>query len=379
MQIIPVASGKGGVGKSLVAANLSIALAQAGHDVILADLDLGGSNLHIMLGIQAISGGLGVFLKARKTRLSDHVIPTNYENLRFIPGDTEIPGLANLTAAEKQKLLSGLKGLACEFLVLDLGAGTGVAVIDFFLLSSRGIIVIMPTLTSTLNSYLFLKNALFRLLFQLARPKSKAWQILKKPSEGGKSEFKYNLIELLKRLKSQDTKIFNAFQAKVRRFMPRLILNLMENEKDAAFAERLRRSLHEYLGLEVEHLGVIYRDVVQDIALNSRIPILVYKPHSILSQAICRVADKILSHPDSDEGLLDFDPDEAFQAAEIEARIDFQEKVRSIGELMQSGSLSEGDLLDIIKQQYIELSNLKKENQLLKLKLSKAVRDGFLP
>jgi MinD-like ATPase involved in chromosome partitioning or flagellar assembly len=44
MRVIPIASGKGGVGKSLVAANLSVALAQAGKRVVLADLDLGGSN-----------------------------------------------------------------------------------------------------------------------------------------------------------------------------------------------------------------------------------------------------------------------------------------------------------------------------------------------
>ena len=50
MQIIPVASGKGGVGKSLLSANLAIALGQAGKKVVLADLDLGASNLHLVIG-----------------------------------------------------------------------------------------------------------------------------------------------------------------------------------------------------------------------------------------------------------------------------------------------------------------------------------------
>ena len=50
--IIPIASGKGGVGKSFVAANLSIALAELGNQVIVADLDFGGSNLHTCLGIK---------------------------------------------------------------------------------------------------------------------------------------------------------------------------------------------------------------------------------------------------------------------------------------------------------------------------------------
>ncbi|NBQ39078.1 MAG: MinD/ParA family protein, partial [Alphaproteobacteria bacterium] len=62
MQIIPIASGKGGVGKSLVAANLAIALAQAGKNVVLADLDLGGSNLHLILGLRGIPVGIGTWI-----------------------------------------------------------------------------------------------------------------------------------------------------------------------------------------------------------------------------------------------------------------------------------------------------------------------------
>ena len=61
MQVLPIASGKGGVGKSLVAANLSVALAQAGKRVYLVDLDLGASNLHLLLGISGIKKGLGTY------------------------------------------------------------------------------------------------------------------------------------------------------------------------------------------------------------------------------------------------------------------------------------------------------------------------------
>jgi flagellar biosynthesis protein FlhG len=80
VRIIPVASGKGGVGKSLVSANLSIALAQAGKRVVLADLDLGASNLHLILGFRAYKNGLGTYLSApryaSRTSSTRRTIPT---------------------------------------------------------------------------------------------------------------------------------------------------------------------------------------------------------------------------------------------------------------------------------------------------------------
>ena len=95
MQIIPIASGKGGVGKSLIAANLAIALGQAGKKVVLADLDLGASNLHLVLGIQGRKNGIGSFL-IKAAEFKDIIVDTDYENLRFVPGDSEIPGFFDL-------------------------------------------------------------------------------------------------------------------------------------------------------------------------------------------------------------------------------------------------------------------------------------------
>jgi Mrp family chromosome partitioning ATPase len=63
--IIPIASGKGGVGKSFVSSNLAIALAQKGHRVIAVDLDFGGANLHSFLGLANRYPGIGDFLQAR--------------------------------------------------------------------------------------------------------------------------------------------------------------------------------------------------------------------------------------------------------------------------------------------------------------------------
>jgi flagellar biosynthesis protein FlhG len=157
------------------------------------------------------------------------------------------------------------------------------------------------------------------------------------------------------------------------------VLNLLDDPSDADKAGKLRRSAREYLGVEIEHFGVIYRDELQDIALGSRLPIIRYKPTSVLSQAVYRIAEKVLLL-DDDEALMDIeDLDDTFQAAEAEAETDFQTKRENLEELLQSGALTMGDLIEAIRAQTFEIQSLRRENQLLKTKLVRALEEGFRP
>ena len=119
MQIIPVASGKGGVGKSLFSANLAIALGRAGKKVILADLDLGASNLHLVIGQQSPKVGIGTYI-AGKSTLEELITPTDYNNVYFIAGDSEIPGLSSLKLSQKNSLIKHFQDCQADFLILDL-------------------------------------------------------------------------------------------------------------------------------------------------------------------------------------------------------------------------------------------------------------------
>jgi ATPases involved in chromosome partitioning len=162
--IIPIASGKGGVGKSFLAANLGIELAHSGKNVIVADLDFGGSNLHTCLGIHNVNPGIGDFLRARIGSLEDQLVSTDTENLRFLAGDVRSPFLANMHHAQKMRLIHNLKKLDCEFLILDLGSGSTYNTLDFFGMTQLGLIVTTTEHTSTMNMLTFLKLFAFRII-----------------------------------------------------------------------------------------------------------------------------------------------------------------------------------------------------------------------
>ncbi len=370
MQILPIASGKGGVGKSLVAANLSIALAQAGNDVILADLDLGGSNLHTILGMRAPARGIGTYLSRKGPGFDDIVLPTDYANLRFIPGDAEIPGIANLKSYQKRTLVKNLLALEADFLVLDLGSGTSYNTLDFFLLSSRGIIVSVPSMTAILNAYLFLKNSVFRLITHCFNARGPAGEYLKSLWEGGEKLQRAYIPTILPELRDRDLKGYEEFISRRDAYKPWLVMNLLDDPKDTGKAGKIRRSCLHYLGIDLDHLGVIYRDALQDTALSAGLPILVYKPLSVLSQAVSRIADKVMESKVEGMRLPAMDDvDDNYAAAEMEAEIDYETKIVNMKDLLHSGALSEGDLIETIRSQQYEISRLRKENNFLKTKI----------
>lgn len=376
MQIIPIASGKGGVGKSLVSANLAIALAQSGKRVVLADLDLGASNLHLVLGNQSPKAGLGTFLTGN-SEFEEIIVPTDYANLMFIPGDSEIPGMSSIKAAQKNMLIKKLQASNCDFLLIDLGAGTHLSILDFFLLSPQGILVTAPTVTAILDGYLFLKNAVFRLMYNSFKKNSKAYAYLEKLKNDAASMQRLYIPKLIDAIAEVDPENAELFRRRMKQFRPRLILNMLESPKDAEKALKIRRSCKEYLGVELEHLGVIYRDVLQDIALASRLPIIVYKPQSVLAQAIYRIADKVRNSE-----TLSFDQylaasSDSFTNAEEDAAQDFETKMTYIEDLVGTGTLTIEDVADVIKAQQYEITQLKKENALLKQKILKAHSQGF--
>ena len=380
MQIIPVASGKGGVGKSLLSANLAIALGQSGKKVVLADLDLGASNLHLVLVQQAPKQGLGTWLTGHG-EFKDIIIKTDYKNVDFIAGDSEIPGLSTLKAPQKSKLIKAFKNIDADFLIIDLGAGTHQIILDLFLLSPQGIVVTAPAVTATLNGYLFLKNAVFRLMHSSFKSTTPAAKMITKLKQDATSLQRLYIPRLIEEIRKVDPVSADKFERNLKTFRPRLIMNMIEDPKDADRAQRIRVSCNQYLGLDIEHLGIMYKDSLEDRALASRLPVIVYKPQSVLSQAIYRISEKILAADTITFGD-NFIPDEdmtsfSFEQASEEAAEDFELKLSGIQDLLGSGALTTGELIETIKMQNYELTQVRKENNLLKSKLVKAVQQGF--
>src|SRR5262249_1996186 len=132
-RVISVGGGKGGVGKSVLTANLAVALAETGRKVVLADLDLGAASQHLLLGVPSCRSGIRPLIEGSVADLRQALTPTAVPNLSLLAGTGDVLDAAGIGHEAKLLLLRKLRALEAV-VVLDVGAGIGYNALDFFLL-----------------------------------------------------------------------------------------------------------------------------------------------------------------------------------------------------------------------------------------------------
>jgi flagellar biosynthesis protein FlhG len=375
--IIPVASGKGGVGKTVISINLAYALASLGKRVVLVDLDFGGANIHTCLGYEHAPDGIGNFLNEKKgLKLADYILTTDNDRLQFIPGDAEMVGIANITAYQKKKLVKELTELDTEYVVLDLGAGSAFNTIDFFMLSSLGIIVATPEITSILNAYAFLKNSIFRLISMGLKKHKSVHDIFEKHLvKGGESAWKVS--QLMDKLSEVDPAIHAEAVSLMSSFNPKIIINMALKPKDLAMGERLRKISSSYLNIDMEYLGFLYRDKIVEESIAGRTPLATLKPGNQTFQTIIRIAYKIINAKKFPYYILDIDNyDESLEVLLDEATDDFVARIEGYEELATENLISVTELLSIVKNLEYENLELKQKNEKLETELLRYRKTG---
>ncbi|MBN1669955.1 MAG: P-loop NTPase [Kiritimatiellae bacterium] len=294
-QILAVGGGKGGVGKSCISANLAIALASSGHNTIIIDLDLGGANLHTLLGIQTTHLGIGDFIYRPDTQsLIEYAIDTGTDNLRLISGNGFIPGIANLEYQRKIKVLKAISQLDATYVVLDLGAGTSFNVVDFFTMTHSGIVVSLPEPTAILNAYEFLKNVVFRIFTKQFKDDPGMLDLIARFKTSGDTE-KGNTIDVLAQLAGgANPDAERQMRQVLHDFRPALVLNMARKN-----AERLGRSLEDicatYLSIQLRYFGSVpYDERVPSATLEMK-PFLWAYPDSSPSQSVRQIAQACMN------------------------------------------------------------------------------------
>lgn len=156
VRVIAIASGKGGVGKTNVSANLATAMAKNGKEVILMDADLGLANVDVLLGVHSqynlhhvISG---------ECSLEEIIMPYS-TGLKIIPASSGIQNMAELKPEEHAGLIRAFSELSnkLDVLIIDTAAGISDGVITFTRAANEVIIVVCDEPASITDAYALIK------------------------------------------------------------------------------------------------------------------------------------------------------------------------------------------------------------------------------
>jgi len=289
--VISIGGGKGGIGKSLISANLGIELARRGKRVVLVDADLGGANLHTTLGIDLPRRTLSDFIERKAQRIEDIVTPTGIENLGLVSGALDHLDAANPKYAQKMRFLRHVQQMDVDYAILDLGAGTHTNVLDFFLVSDHGILVLVPEPTAVENAYRFVKAAFWRRLRSVASVYGYD-PLLRAVMDGG--TFK-SPVELVATLSERDADAGRNLAKHLAAFRPRLVVNQARTTQDAEIGQAVVSAWRKYFGLEMDLLGTISYDDEMWRSIRARRPILLERPDASCARAFGAIADSLLA------------------------------------------------------------------------------------
>ncbi|MFW5683293.1 MAG: P-loop NTPase [Spirochaetota bacterium] len=323
-KILPVASGKGGVGKSVLVANLGISLASFGQRTVLVDLDLGGSNLHTYLGMKNRHLGIGNFIADKSLGFQDIRARSPYPNLDFVPGDVLVTGAANLTHAHKRSVISNIEKMDADYILLDLGSGSHFNTLDFFLMSNSGLIVTTPQAPAILNAYGFLKNAVFRLLQQTFSSHKGVTRFLNDIGREKQPNMTPSITQIIDGIAKISKKAAATARDELAKLRPSIIVSMGDRPEDMEIVQSLRTLIEDRLAVTPICLGFLYYDYIVREAVTDTVPLALVGRDSLILKEIDRMAQKIVHSARFPEMPLDLNEyEDSFELATIEAEDDY--------------------------------------------------------
>jgi flagellar biosynthesis protein FlhG len=298
-RFITIGGGKGGVGKSLVASNLAMAMAQAGSRVVLVDCDLGAANQHVLFGIDRPKPGIQGLLDKKISSLEEGLTPTQHPNLHLVAGTGASVGAANINHGEKQRIIRRIRALKADVVIVDVGAGVSYNVLDFFEIGGQRLLVITPQVTSIQTAYSFLKGAVMRSLHHLAE-KASELELLAPATKSGENE---KVSQILTRIREQDPTLGAAIDKALVQFGAQIVGNQVFDANQTGIFHAITRMIQDFLGITVPILGTVRASRRIRESVNLRKPMML-GPRDDDSRAFEQMAEALLAEDVAIDDLL---------------------------------------------------------------------------
>ena len=231
--VLAVGGGRGGVGKSMLAVNLGVYLAQLGRTVVLVDADATGAELHTMLGVELPKTPGKLEEEGDDLTLCQTPIP----GLLLLPQAYSVGSTVPIRPGRKPRWARRLRLMDVDYVILDLGAGTAPATLDLFLSADMGLCAVTPEPPSVEATYRF-----FRAVFQrrirrtLIRDRFKLRMVERAQAELPPLPEPVDLVRAIARY---DTSVGTLAATELSQLRPRLVVNNVRLRTDGDLGSQM--------------------------------------------------------------------------------------------------------------------------------------------
>jgi flagellar biosynthesis protein FlhG len=288
--VIAIGGGRGGVGKSVLALNLSVYLAQLGRTVVLVDADPAGASLHTLLGIE-----LATAAPASEDAEDEDLesVATAVPGLRLVPQTYRVGSTAPTRPGRRPHLAQDLRRLPVDYVVLDLGAGTAPATLDLFLAADLGITVATPEPPSVEAVYRALRGSFQRIVRRLLVGDRFRMRLAERAqSELGPMPAPLLLAQALSRY---DANLGRLAATELARFRPRLLINETRLRNDVDLGPTMAEMAKRHLGVDLDYVGHVEHDDAAWLSVVRRRPLLIDNPTAKSARNIERIVRRVLA------------------------------------------------------------------------------------
>lgn len=300
-RIVAIGGGKGGVGKSLVAANVGIFLATLGKKVILVDGAFGAPNLHIFAGVPRPQRTLSEALAAGGPSLAEIAVPTHVPGVKLIGGVFDPPWIAEPGPQFVRVVCEQLHQLPADWVVVDLGPGLASPTLELFLEADIGVLVSVPDPTSIELMHRFVRAAFLKSLEK--RGLAHLVTAAREPREyegGAPSPLDIWLGAVAKqhepRVDGPDpTAELDELRAAILGFTPHLVVNSARSKSDMELGRAVASVARRRLGMPMRYLGHLEYDEAVWASTRRRRPLLIEHPETRIAKCFERVARGLLA------------------------------------------------------------------------------------
>ncbi len=259
----------------------------------MVDTDLGGANLHTLLGLLPPQTTLDDFINRRVGTIRDVIARTDVPNLGLVIGARNILNAANPKVHEKLKIIRHIRNLDSDYVIVDLGGGNSFNVLDFFLISDDGIVVITPEPTSVENAYRFIKSAFYRKLRKLTIHHD-ARGILEMAMDQRNTRGIRTPLDLVEAVESIDQRLGQILRREFEAFRPRLVVNQVRTQGDVDVGFSMKSVCHRFLGIHLNYLGYVAYDNEVWRSVQRKRPLVLEQPYAKASKCIAEITIKLL-------------------------------------------------------------------------------------